>query len=143
MEHKNLREQIENATAIISAAEAELASVVAADESAPTGGGDETEAAVQAAHAVLKTAEATLVDLEAQLVAATHADASDQLDAARVAVKEAEQELDRVVTDMDVGKPLEDAWVSEVVSSAFTKLRTAKQGLAKLETLLASTDSVE
>ncbi len=143
MQRKRLQAKIDNATAIIGSAEAELARVTALNESAVKDGRNETAAAAATAATSLERARDELVELKKQLASVAHTEATEQLGAAQASVEAAERELDQVVADMKVGKPLQDAWVSDAVASAFAKLGAAKQGLLKLETLIASIEADE
>ena len=60
-----------------------------------------------------------------------------KIDTAKNDVSAAENELEQVLSQIDVAPRAQKTTVSRVVENAFSKLREAKADLEKLETLLA------
>lgn len=125
-----LRKQIEAAKIVISEAEADLQTVLKG--SGAKGPEAEVTAVVQAASLRVGVAEKQLSALEKLLALTDIEAAKTKVETAKAVVAEAEKDLDRVLKQAPP-TPEQETWVTDVVESAFTKLRTAKRALIDLE----------
>jgi hypothetical protein len=69
----------------------------------------------------------------------TNATLLEKIDAAKKEIALAESELELVLTQIRAAPRAEKTNVSEVVESAFQRLRNARRALVELEVLLATT----
>lgn len=119
---------IEAAKEEVGAAENELQAVVGDRADAASADKAKLGEVVRGASRKLGAARARLIDLEESL-------ASTKLEAARTAIREAEEYLDAVLSETKTAPGSDTTWVSKVVRDAFTKLRVAKETLAELESV--------
>jgi hypothetical protein len=82
----------------------------------------------------LSEAKANLAELDRSF-------ALTKVDAARKAITDAGQDLDRVVRELAVTQDSDNTWVTEIVTEAFSKLTAARATLADLEKIAASEGS--
>ena len=123
-----LRADIEAAKEEVGAAEDDLQAVVGDLDEAASADKTKLYEVVRGASRKLSAARAKLLDLEESL-------ADTKLEVARTAIREAEQYLDAVLRETKAEPGSDTTWVTKVVRDAFTKLRVAKDTLAKLESI--------
>ena len=133
MTQRALLKQIEAAKLVLNDAESELrAAVEAVPENA------EDKGAVRAASLGLKAAEAQLIALERLLEVSNIEAEKLKVEAARTAVMEAEESLERVLGEAVVPPAEQETWVTDVVAAAFAELKAAKAQLLELETSITT-----
>ena len=122
-----LKNRIDVARLKVGEAEERLGAAIRASESSPRAQKVVITPEVRAAFSKLRAAKAKLGHLEGGLSQAN-------LEAARAALTQAEQEFDRVVDGIGPTPENREAWIDLGIEDALEKVRAARQTLAELDT---------